>query len=315
MNNKILISLNNVSKTFRVGLRRKKIEAVKDISFKVLENEIYGYIGPNGAGKTTIIKLILGLIWQDKGEITIFDKKNTDSSAKKRLGFLPENPYFYDYLTLNEFLDLTGQLFDLTTSERRERIEYLLSKLHIGRWANYHLRKLSRGTLQRAGIAQALINRPELLILDEPMANLDPIGRKDVRDLLIELKKQGTTIFFSSHILNDAEMLCDKVGIIFNGKIISEGKLSELLKEEIKSYEVIVKSIDRENLEKFFGKVVISQGDNLLLYINNEDTLNKLQNFVSEQNGRILSIMPNKSTLEDYFIDKIKELRGGLINE
>ena len=310
MNNKILISLNNVSKTFRVGLRRKKIEAVKDISFKVLENEIYGYIGPNGAGKTTIIKLILGLIWQDKGEITIFDKKNTDSSAKKRLGFLPENPYFYDYLTLNEFLDLTGQLFDLTTSERRERIEYLLSKLHIGRWANYHLRKLSRGTLQ-----QALINRPELLILDEPMANLDPIGRKDVRDLLIELKKQGTTIFFSSHILNDAEMLCDKVGIIFNGKIISEGKLSELLKEEIKSYEVIVKSIDRENLEKFFGKVVISQGDNLLLYINNEDTLNKLQNFVSEQNGRILSIMPNKSTLEDYFIDKIKELRGGLINE
>lgn len=186
MNNKTIICLNNVSKTFRIGLSRKKIEAVKDTSFKVLENEIYGFIGPNGAGKTTTIKLILGLIWQDKGEITIFDKKNTDSSAKKRLGFLPENPYFYDYLTLNEFLDLTGQLFDLAASERRKRIEYLLSKLHIEQWANYHLRKLSRGTLQRAGIAQALINKPELLILDEPMANLDPIGRRDVRDLLIE---------------------------------------------------------------------------------------------------------------------------------
>ncbi len=311
MNNDIIINIENVSKTFKIGLKRKTIQAVKDISLRVLKNEIYGFIGPNGAGKTTTIKLILGLIWQDKGKIEIFGGNNTDTSIKKKLGFLPENPYFYDYLTLYEFLDLAAQLFDLTASERKQRIEYLLNKLHIEQWTNYHLRKLSRGTLQRAGIAQALINNPELLILDEPMANLDPIGRRDVRDLLIELKEQGITIFFSSHILSDTEMLCDKVGIIFNGKMITEGKLSDLLKEDIKAFEVIIKGIKKEKIEDTFGKVFITQEDNLLLYINNEATLNKLQDFVSKENGRILSIIPTKSTLEDYFIDKIKEYRGG----
>jgi ABC-2 type transport system ATP-binding protein len=311
MNEDVIISLNGVSKTFRIGIRRKKIQAVTDINLKVLRNEIYGFIGPNGAGKTTTIKLILGLIWQDKGEITIFNTKNTDSSAKKRLGFLPENPYFYDYLTLYEFLDLSAQLFDLTDAERKERINYLLSKLHIEHWSYYHLRKLSRGTLQRAGIAQALINKPELLILDEPMANLDPIGRRDVRDLLIELKKEGTTIFFSSHILSDAEMLCDKVGIIFNGRMISEGKLSDLLKEEIKAFEVIIKGINKNIVEEKFGKTLTTQEDNLLIYIPDENALDTLQQFVAQQKGRILSIVPTKSSLEDYFIDKIKELRGG----
>jgi ABC-2 type transport system ATP-binding protein len=165
--------------------------------------------------------------------------------------------------------------------------------------------------LQRAGIAQALINKPELLILDEPMANLDPIGRRDVRDLLIELKKEGTTIFFSSHILSDAEMLCDKVGIIFNGRMISEGKLSDLLKEEIKAFEVIIKGINKNIVEEKFGKTLTTQEDNLLIYIPDENALDTLQQFVAQQKGRILSIVPTKSSLEDYFIDKIKELRGG----
>ncbi|OGF59956.1 MAG: hypothetical protein A2Y62_07675 [Candidatus Fischerbacteria bacterium RBG_13_37_8] len=306
-----VLEVGNVSKTFRLGILRKKIEAVKDVSLKVLQNEIYGFIGPNGAGKTTTIKLIIGLIWQDSGDIKLFDMKNTDLEAKKRIGFLPENPYFYDYLSLYEFLDLAAQLYDIPAHERKERIAYLLDKLHISHWEHYSLRKLSRGTLQRTGLAQALINKPDLLILDEPMANLDPMGRRDVRDLMIELKEQGTSIFFSSHILSDAEMLCDRVGIIFEGKMISEGKLSDLLKETIERFEVIVKGISGSNISNSLASVVTEQEDSLLLYVNNEDALDKLQQFVAQQKGRVMSIVPTKSTLEDYFIGKVKEQKGG----
>lgn len=310
INNKIALAIQDVSKTFRIGFLRKKIEAVKNLTIKVSKGEIYGFIGPNGAGKTTTIKLILGLLWQDRGEIKIFDLPNTDLNAKKKIGFMPENPYFYNYLTIYEFLDLSAQLFDIPEKERREKINYLLDKLNIKYWQNFHLKKVSRGTLQRVGLAHTLLNNPELLILDEPMSNLDPIGRRDIRNILLELKKEGTTIFFSSHILSDAEMLCDKVGIIFNGKIIGEGKLDDILSQEIINYEILVKGISAEKIPKDLAELISIQKDNILLYAKDENSMETLLEFLNKEKAKVLSIIPNKYSLEDYFIHKIKEIRG-----
>ena len=311
MNDTAVLEIKNVNKTFRVGFLRKKIDVLKDLSLTVNRGEIYGFIGPNGAGKTTTIKLILGLIWQDKGEITLFNYRNTDIEAKKRLGFLPENPLFYDYLTIFEFLDLSAQLYNISASERKNRINYLLEKFNVTYWQNHSLRKVSRGTMQRVGLAQALLNQPEILILDEPMSNLDPIGRRDVRDILLELKEQGTSIFFSSHILGDAEMLCDRVGIIFNGKLVSEGKLDELLDLEVVKYEVVAKGIEPNKISSSIATLVSIQKDTILLYVNEENSLEQLLNLFMKEKAKILSIVPSKNTLEDYFIHKIKEIKGG----
>lgn len=311
MANNAVLEVKNVNKTFHIGFLRKKIHVLSDLSFSVSRGEIYGFIGPNGAGKTTTIKLILSLIWQDTGEIKLFNYPNTDSKARNKLGFLPENPFFYDYLTIYEFLDLAAQLYDMLPGDRRDRIQYLLEKFNIKYWQNHSLRKISRGTLQRVGLAQALINRPELLILDEPMSNLDPIGRRDVRDILLELKEQGTSIFFSSHILSDAEMLCDRVGIIFNGKLISEGKLDELLDIEIIKYEIVVKGIDPNKIPASLATLVSAQKDNVMLYVNDDNSLEKLLDLFSQTKAKIVSIVPSKNTLEDYFIHKIKEIKGG----
>ena len=311
MTNNAVLEVKNVNKTFHIGFLRKKIHVLSDLSFSVSRGEIYGFIGPNGAGKTTTIKLILSLIWQDTGEIKLFDYPNTDSKARNKLGFLPENPFFYDYLTIYEFLDLAAQLYDMPPGDRKDRIQYLLEKFNIKYWQNHSLRKISRGTLQRVGLAQALINKPELLILDEPMSNLDPIGRRDVRDILLELKEQGTSIFFSSHILSDAEMLCDRVGIIFNGKLISEGKLDELLDIEIIKYEIVVKGIDPNKIPASLATLVSAQKDNVMLYVNDDKSLEKLLDLFSQTKAKIVSIVPSKNTLEDYFIHKIKEIKGG----
>lgn len=311
MSSNAILEVKNVNKTFYIGFLRKKNHVLSDLTFVVSRGEIYGFIGPNGAGKTTTIKLILSLIWQDTGEIKLFNLPNTDSEARTKLGFLPENPYFYDYLTIYEFLDLAAQLYDMPLNERKDRIHYLLEKFNISYWQNHSLRKISRGTLQRVGLAQALINRPELLILDEPMSNLDPIGRRDVRDILLELKEQGTSIFFSSHILSDAEMLCDRVGIIFNGKLISEGKLEELLDIEIVKYEVVVKGIDSNKIPASLASLVSVQKDNAMFYVNDENSLEKLLDLFSQAKAKIVSIVPSKNTLEDYFIHKIKEIKGG----
>lgn len=241
----MVITTEGLTKEFRVGFRMKRVLALDGLNLKVEEGEIFGYIGPNGAGKTTTLKIMMGLIYPTSGNVQIFGRDVKDVNIKMDIGFLPEAPYFYDYLTAREFLDFYGQLFDLGKNERKRRNEELLDMVDLRLAKDTQLRKFSRGMLQRIGIAQALINDPKLVILDEPMSGLDPVGRTKIRDVILRLKDEGKTVFFSSHILSDVEMICDRVGILVNGRLKEVGKLEELLGE-------------RESLEDLFMEEVRS---------------------------------------------------------
>jgi len=235
----VVITTEGSTKEFRVGFRMKRVLALDGLNLRVEEGEIFGYIGPNGAGKTTTLKIMMGLIYPTSGNVQIFGRDIKDINIKMDIGFLPEAPYFYDYLTAREFLDFYSQLFGLAKKERERRIEGLLDMVDLRLVKDTQLRKFSRGMLQRIGIAQALINDPKLVILDEPMSALDPVGRTKIRDVILRLKDEGKTVFFSSHILSDVEMICDQVGLLVNGKLKEIGKLEELLGE-------------RESLEDLF---------------------------------------------------------------
>ncbi|MGD9379475.1 MAG: ABC transporter ATP-binding protein [candidate division WOR-3 bacterium] len=230
------IELHGISRSFKNHFWQKKKIVLKDISLNIEKGEIFGFLGPNGAGKTTTIKVITGLLKPDSGNVRIFGKEVNSLAAKQRLGFLPEAPYFYEHLTGREFLKIHALLHDVRTYE--PRVTDLLQRVGLESARDLHLRKYSRGMLQRIGIAQALIGSPELLILDEPLTGLDPIGRKEMKDIILEEKAKGTTIFFSSHILPDAEAVCDRIGIIINGEIRRVGALSELLRKGTKTDEL-----------------------------------------------------------------------------
>src|SRR5262245_9230149 len=206
-------------------LRRMKVPALVDLDLEVREGEIFGFVGPNGAGKTTALKILAGLLKPTSGRALLFERRVSDPDAKRQMGFLPENPYFYDYLKPEEFLDFCGKLFGIPRAERRRRIDALLELGGLGHARGRALRRSSKGMLQRIGIAQALITDPSLVVLDEPMSGLDPIGRKEVRDLIARLRQQGKTIFFSTHILSDVELLCDRVGIVVGGRLRGMGRL------------------------------------------------------------------------------------------
>jgi ABC-2 type transport system ATP-binding protein len=300
------LEIKNLYKSFKIGFIPKKREILKGISLSVKKGNIYGYLGPNGAGKTTTIKTILGLIFPDKGEIKILGRNHLDVKAKEKIGFLPENPYFYDYLTAYEFLNFYARLSNSKQKNNLKKINELLSLVGLSAFSNLQLRKFSRGMLQRIGIAQALINDPELVILDEPLSGLDPIGRKEIRDVILRLKEEGKTVFFSSHILQDIEMICDQVGIIINGKIISEGKLEDLISEEILYTEVTVSGIS-ENELKNFGETVISKGGKVLLKIYKKEKIDDIISFIISKKGKIHSLIPRTYTLEDIFLGAVQQ--------
>jgi len=241
-----VLEIKNLSKSFRSGFWLKKVMALRDVSLTVLENEIYGFLGPNGAGKTTTIKTILGLIFPDTGSISIMGKDYSDISTRRYIGYAPEQPYFYEYLTAYEFMKFYGSLFGMPSNELKRRIPMLLDMVGLGGKESLQLRKFSKGMLQRIGLAQSLINDPRFLILDEPMSGLDPIGRREIRDLILALKKSGKTVFFSTHILSDVEMICDKVAIIIRGEIRKEASLSELLSIDYNDVEIVFKAGEKK---------------------------------------------------------------------
>ncbi|MCR4396178.1 MAG: ABC transporter ATP-binding protein [Candidatus Saccharicenans sp.] len=301
----IVLELENVHKAYKVGFIPRKKPVLKGVSFQVNEGEIFGYLGPNGAGKTTTIKCILNLIFPDAGRITIFGEDSLRPRARQRVGFLPENPYFYDYLTGREFLGFYADLLGLHGQTREEKIGYFLKLVGMERAADLQLRKYSRGMLQRIGLAQALLNDPALVILDEPMGGLDPIGRKEFRDIIVNLKKEGKTVFLSSHILQDIEMICDRVAIILAGEVINQGYLGDLISEKVLYTEIIIGGVPAAEFNHL-GESVSTSGDRVLLKVYEEAKIDQVINLVQQKKGKIISLIPRTETLEDIFVNMVK---------
>jgi ABC-2 type transport system ATP-binding protein len=299
------LKITNLHKSFKTGFLLKKKKILKGISLEVEQGEIFGYLGPNGAGKTTTIKCLLGLIFPEKGEISILGKPYLSLSAKERIGFLPENPYFYDYLTASEFLEFYSQLFQMKKSEKENRILYLLRLVGLEKSAHLQLRKFSRGMLQRIGLAQALLNEPSIVFLDEPLGGLDPLGRKEIRDIITRLRDEEKTVFLSSHILQDIEMICDRVAIIVNGEIINSGRLRDLISEKIHFTEVILTGLKEEQVRDL-SESLTSSGDRIFLKITDESKLEEVLQLVQSQKGKIHSMIPRTETLEDLFVEMVK---------
>jgi ABC-2 type transport system ATP-binding protein len=299
-------SIKNLYKSFKVGFIPKRREILKGISLDVTKGEIFGYLGPNGAGKTTTLKCILGLIFPDRGEIKLFGHPHLSPKGKERLGYLPENPYFYDYLTGEEFLSFYAQLFGLSRTDREDKIRRLLHLVGLEKAQDLQLRKYSRGMLQRIGLAQALINDPELLFLDEPLGGLDPLGRREIRDIIVGLKQDGRTVFICSHILQDIEMICDRVAIVVGGRILSRGRLQELISEKIIFTEVTVSGLAAVDLEGL-GEMVSSREDKILLKIFEDEKIDSLLARVYERKGKIHSLVPRTETLEDIFVEMVRQ--------
>jgi len=298
----VAIQISDLAKTFRLGLSMKKVEAVRGISFQVNQGEVFGFLGPNGAGKTTTIKMAMGLVKPSKGSIEVLGGHIEDRKTRSRIGYLPEHPYFHDYLTPVETLNFYGKLFGLNGAERKSRIDRLLDRVGLSHARSRTLRKFSKGMLQRLGIAQALLNEPDLLVLDEPLSGLDPIGRKEIRDILVEQRSQGKTIFFSSHILSDIEVICENVAIIQNGKIRSFGRLEELLNSELSLVEVTCKGANPDVLQAFetqgYRVDRLGEYDRVIVEGQANDALSQLLNSGAE----IQSVVPKRDSLEDLFV-------------
>jgi len=302
----IALEVKDLHKSFKTGFIPKRKKILEGISLKVEEGEIFGYLGPNGAGKTTTIKCILGLIFPDKGEIEILGHDYLSLQAKQRIGFLPENPYFYDYLTASEFLRFYAQLFSLDKKEIDNKITDLLSLVGLNQSKDIQLRKFSRGMLQRIGFAQALINDPSLVLFDEPLGGLDPLGRKEIRDIIVRLRDNGKTVFLSSHILQDIEMICDRVAIIVQGQVINQGKLQDLISEKILFTEIILSGIEKKDIEGL-GECLAADGGRILLKVFDEKKVNDVLKLVQEHKGKIHSLIPRTETLEDLFVGMVTQ--------
>lgn len=304
----VALRIENLVKDFRHPFTLGKVRVIDDLSLEIREGETFGFLGPNGAGKSTTLKLINGLLRPTSGRIEIFGVDHRDVSVKARIGFLPENPYFYDYLSGEEFLDFYAQLFGMGRRDRRQRAKRLLERVGLGARASDPLRKYSKGMTQRLGLAQALINDPELVILDEPMSGLDPVGRRDVRDIILELKKEGRTVFFSSHLIPDVEMICDRVGILVEGVLRSQADLHDRLAVSVPSSEVCVAGISEETFDRirFLSKRTVARGTEILLEVPGDGSVEKIIDLVRADGGRIVSVVPRRESLESLFLREIR---------
>jgi ABC-2 type transport system ATP-binding protein len=292
----------------RIRFRNRKTIALNNLDLQVGKGEIFGLLGPNGAGKTTAIKILMGIHFPTSGNAHIMDRPLGDRHVKSKIGFLPENPYFYDYLTGWEFLDFYGHLYGMGKAARRKKSEQLLAQVGLTHAANRPLRGYSKGMTQRIGLAQALMNDPDLVILDEPQSGLDPLGRKEVRDLILGLKEHGKTVLFSSHILSDAEMVCDRVGILFKGELRSIGRLGELLSNRVTEWEIVLRGVDDAFFNEWrprLGRVTKAQ-EEYWAVAQTEELTQALIHAAVARGGRLVQLTPRRESLEDYFIREIQ---------
>jgi ABC-2 type transport system ATP-binding protein len=305
------IEIQGLSKSYRIGLFARRERAVlRDLTLEVNEGEIFGFLGPNGAGKTTTLKILMGLIKADRGSVRILDCPLSDRAWRKRTGYLPEQPYLYDYLTPVEYLRYVGQLFGMSPVSRQTRADELLSVVGLGPWRKTPLRRFSKGMLQRAGLAQALMNDPALVVLDEPMSGLDPIGRHLVRKIILDLKRAGKTVFFSTHILSDAESLCDRVALLSGGALVKAGSIAEILNLDVSHIDVLLAGFPQSAISRLpAGVVAHATGERFRLEVP-EQALHAVLRLADEERARILVVQPVRQSLEEYFVDQIRAAEG-----
>jgi ABC-2 type transport system ATP-binding protein len=301
------IEILGLEKTYMVGFWRKRPKrALEPLHLTVEEGEIFGFLGPNGAGKTTTLKLLMGLVFPTSGSARILGRAWTDPEVKAQIGFLPEQPYFYDYLTADELLDYYGQLSGVGTPDRRRRIPEVLSLVGLSDVKGVQLRKFSKGMLQRVGIAQAILHNPKIVFFDEPMSGLDPLGRREVRDLMAQLKQEGKTVFFSTHILSDAEMLCDRVAIIHKGQLRSIGEVESLTSTVQGQVEILWHGPQVPASMKALAKECHVSGERVRAMIN-ESQQDAALDVLRREHIRLISITPLRASLEDYFVEKLQD--------
>src|ERR1051325_5702805 len=305
------IEINNLTKDYEIGFwRKRKVRALDGLSLTVNRGEIFGFLGANGAGKTTTLKLLMRLIFPTSGTARILGHDISDVSMHQRIGYLPENPYFYDYLTALEFMNFCGQIFGLSGAARPSRAKELLARVHLeeSKW-NTQLRKFSKGMLQRVGLAQALVNDPEVVFLDEPMSGLDPIGRRQVRDLIAALKQEGKTVFMSSHILSDIEILCDRIAILKRRRLSQVGYLSELQESasQRNQLEIVATGTDatslRNRLDGLKQCEVNGTASGVRIKVDDEKDVDVVLKSLREAGAKLVSIQPLKQSLEELFLD------------
>lgn len=305
-----VIEIENLTKDYEVGFwKKKKVRALDALTLDVGRGQIFGFLGGNGAGKTTTIKILMSLIFPTEGHAKILGADIRDVAMHRRIGYCPENPYFYDYLRPIELLDYFGELFGYDSATRRRRTEELLTRVGLDEkdWRK-QLRKFSKGMQQRVGLAQALINDPEIVFLDEPMSGLDPIGRREIRELIADLRTQGKTIFMSTHILSDIEALCDNVAILRNGKLAATGKLDDLLASagEGRIFEVNVKGVAaeaiREGLAVIAGATVSEKPNGANVQVQKEEDVEAVLATIRKSGGKLESVHPVKQSLEELFV-------------
>jgi ABC-2 type transport system ATP-binding protein len=303
-----ILNISDLSKSYKRGLGSRRFYGLKNLSLKIAKGEVLGVIGPNGAGKTTTFKLILGLIFPDRGTIdfgSALAEKGVD--PKSRIGFLPENPYFYSYLNVEEAIDFYARLFGYNQHERHQRVKTMLELVGMAYASKRQLGKLSRGMLQRVGIAQALVNDPELLILDEPMSGLDPVGRKEIRDIIINYGKRGKTVIFSSHILSDVEMICDRVAMISGGELKATGPIDSVLDKGSQEWEIEYSGPELAFIPEVIDNAsykIDRKGEKQIIKIYDEALAYQILDKLRSSGGTLISFNPKRAGLESIYASK-----------
>jgi len=309
------IRTRELTKDFPVGFwRPRPYRALDRLSIEVAPGDVFGFLGPNGAGKTTTLKLLMQLVFPTSGDAEILGRPAGDVAVRRRIGYLPENPFFYDHLTAEEVLDYYARLFGMPAAERRTRIAATLDRLAIGAERRMQLRKFSKGMLQRVGLAQALLNDPEVVFLDEPMSGLDPLGRRDVRALILELRDAGRTIFFSSHILSDAEALCSRVAIVAKGRLAAAGRLADMGEFAVHGWELVMASVPAAVLDRVRPRVrgfITIAADRYAFDVAPDGRPEELLRDLTAAGAALVSLNPVRETLEDVFVRRVAEMGDG----
>ncbi len=301
------IEILGLEKIYTVGFWRKREKiGLKDLNLEVQTGEVFGFLGPNGAGKTTTLKILMGLIFPTAGSARILGKDWRDPAVRKRTGFLPEQPYFYDYLTPNELLDYYGTLSGVSAAERRARIPRLLERVGLAQSGSVQLRRFSKGMLQRVGIAQAVLHDPEVVFLDEPMSGLDPLGRREIREFIQSLREEGKTIFFSTHILSDAEALCDRVSVLHRGELRGVGAVTELVSQSRSRFEVVWHGPSAIGAIEALGAHCHLAGESVQATMD-EKRLQDALDILKAKRVRLVSVNAVGGSLEEYFMEKLRE--------